>query len=133
MYSLVRAMKKEAEYCCEICGGINEKELYIINYVGQRDNVKMSEIAADMALPMSTLTSIIDKLVEKKYLERYHSNEDRRVINVALGTRGKETCHIFMEQQQQMARRVLSDLDEKEQDQLIRYLEKMPDMFNQKK
>ena len=77
---------------------LNEKELVVVYLVGEKQNIKMSEIAANIDAPMSTLTNIVDKLVEKKILSRGHSSEDRRVINVFLDSAGKAAYKTMVNQ-----------------------------------
>jgi DNA-binding MarR family transcriptional regulator len=119
MFNLVKSLKRESETCCELCGPVSEKELFVIVYVGQNMNVKMSDLAATLEVPLSTLTSIVDKLVEKKYLSRWHSDEDRRVVNVSLAGKGKESYKIFLRQKSLMAEKALAQLNEKEQNNLL--------------
>ena len=122
MVNLGRSMKNETERCGELCGGVNEKELTVIVFVGQHKNVKMSDIADNIAAPMSTLTSVVDKLVEKNLINREHSGEDRRVINVSLSTAGKEAYKNLLTQKKKVADRMLSQLSEKDQALFIKYL-----------
>jgi DNA-binding MarR family transcriptional regulator len=122
MMKLVRAIKSESERCGETCGGFNEKELYIIIYIGRHQTVKMSDIAEDMASPMSTLTTIVDKLVDRKILSRYHSEEDRRVINVTLSKEGTEVYKLWHKQKKIMADKVLSKFKDSEQGQFIDHI-----------
>ena len=95
MLSLTSAIKCESENCCQLCGDVNEKELMIIVFVGQNKSVKMSEIADNLKAPLSTLTSIADKLVANKFLVRHNSDEDRRVVKVGLGVKGLESYKRF--------------------------------------
>jgi len=97
-----------------MCGGINEKELYIIEYVGQNKNVTMSDIADNLDAPLSTLTNIVDKLVEKKYLSREHGGEDRRVINVMLAENGKIAYKTLGAKKKQIAEKLFPQFSEKE-------------------
>jgi DNA-binding MarR family transcriptional regulator len=122
MFNLVRSIKNETENCGKLCGGVNEKELTVIVFVGQHKNVKMSDIADNIEAPMSTLTNIIDKLVEKKLINRDHSGEDRRVINVSLTAAGKEAYKNVLTHKKKVAERMLSQLTEKEQALVIKYL-----------
>ena len=52
LFSLVQAIKRESENCGKACGGLNEKELIIVYLVGQKQNIKMSEIAANIDAPI---------------------------------------------------------------------------------
>lgn len=122
MFNLFRAIKNESEDCGRLCGGLNEKELIIIIYIGQHENVKMSDISENIEAPMSTLTSIVDKLVERKYLTRDHSDEDRRVINVSLTLNGKAAYKAVVTKRKLMAEKILSQLNEKDQTIFISHL-----------
>jgi DNA-binding MarR family transcriptional regulator len=119
MFNLVKSLKRETEICCKLCGPVSEKELFILVFVGQNESVTMSELASNLEAPLSTLTSIVDKLVDKKYLLRGHSDEDRRVVNVALTAKGKESYKIFLRQKRLMAEKVLAQLNEKEQNSML--------------
>ncbi|MBL4625453.1 MAG: winged helix-turn-helix transcriptional regulator [Flavobacteriales bacterium] len=124
MFGLMQMMKKRMGECCTKSGNIGDKEFIIINFVGKHHHVKMSDISENMSVPMSTLTSIVDRLVDRKYLTRYHSNEDRRVVLVTLGTKGKEAYETFMTQNQDLADAVLSEFNVSDQDKLIEFLQK---------
>jgi DNA-binding MarR family transcriptional regulator len=122
LFNLFRALKNESDDCGKLCGGLSEKELIIIIYVGQHENVKMSDISENIEAPMSTLTTIVDKLVERKYLTRDHSAEDRRVINVSLTLNGKAAYKTALTKRKTMVEKILSQLNEKEQSVLINHL-----------
>jgi len=119
MFSLSSALKTESERCCKICGEINEKELMILAFVGDHKSAKMSEIADFLNAPLSTLTSIADKLVAKKFLVRHNSDEDRRVVKVALGEKGLESYKAFLTRKKAITKKVLSQFSEKEHNTLI--------------
>ena len=125
MLRFVNAVKAESEACSEICGGFNEKEMQVVVFVGQHTNVKMTDISENLNSPLSTLTSVVDKLVEKKFLTRVHSDEDRRVVNVALTIKGKNSFKTFLDRKDKMAEKILSQYDAVEQANFIEYLQKM--------
>ena len=126
---LVRAIKNETENCTKLCGVVGEKELFILNFVGQNQNVKMSDIAENIAAPMSTITSIMDKLVERKLINRDHSGEDRRVINVSLTTDGKSAFKSLHNKKKKTAEVMLSNFNEKEQSLVISHLKQLADII----
>ena len=127
MFSLTNAIESDFEHCCKICGGINKKELMIIAFVGDNKSVKMSEIADYLKAPLSTLTSIADKLVANKFLMRYNSDEDRRVVKVALAEKGLESYKAFLTRKKSMTKKVLSHFNGKEQNALINQVNKLAD------
>ena len=122
MFKLSNAMKSESEYCCKICGDLNEKELFIIDFIGENRSVKMSDIADYLQSPLSTLTTIVDKLVTNKFLLRYNSVNDRRVVNVELDQKGKTSYKEFNKRKEIRAKNVLGNLTELEQQNLIAHL-----------
>jgi DNA-binding MarR family transcriptional regulator len=119
MFNLSNAIKSESEHCCKICGDLNEKELFIIAFIGENKSVKMSAIADYIQAPLSTLTTIVDKLVTNKFLLRYNSNDDRRVVKVELDRKGKASYKEFKNRREIMAKKVLGHLSETEQATLI--------------
>lgn len=119
MFNLSSAMKSESEHCCKICGDLNEKELFIIAFIGESRSVKMSDIADNIQAPLSTLTTIVDKLVTNKFLLRYNSNDDRRVVKVELDMKGKASYKEFKNRKENMAKKVLGHLSDAEQETLI--------------
>ena len=125
MFNLVRAIKSESEHCCKICGDLNEKELIIIVFIAQNKSVKMSAIADNLRAPLSTLTSIVDKLVTNKFLLRYNSDDDRRVVKVGLDEKGKASYKQFINHKRIIAKKVLSHLSDMEQETLIDNLSKL--------
>jgi len=122
LYHLSNAIKRESEHCCKICGDLNEKELFIIAYIGEKNSVKMSDIADYIQAPLSTLTTIVDKLVTNKFLLRYNSNDDRRVVKVELDRKGIGAYKEFQNRKEIMAKKVLGHLSESDQEQLIENL-----------
>ena len=127
MYNLSNAIKSESENCCKICGDLNEKELFVIAFIGENGSVKMSAIADYLQAPLSTLTTIVDKLVANKFLLRYNSNEDRRVVKVELDQKGKDSFKELKIRRAIMAKKVLGHLSETEQLTLISNLAQLVD------
>ena len=123
MMNLSSAIKTESELCGKLCGDLNEKELFIISFIGEKRSVKMSDIADYLQAPLSTLTTIVDKLVTNKFLLRYNSNDDRRVVKVELDRKGKASYKELKNRKEIMAIKVLGNLSEAEQGGLIANLE----------
>ena len=119
MFHLNNALKSESELCCKACGGLSEKELFVIAFVGENRSVKMSAIADSIQAPLSTLTTIVDKLVTNKFLLRYNSNDDRRVVKVELDRKGKASYKELKSRREIMAKKVLGHLNESDQTSLI--------------
>ena len=125
MFGLASSMKRNTESCCELIGKINERELFILTYVGRNENVKMKDISDFLGIPLSTCTSIVDRMIEQSMLSRQHSNEDRRVINVTLGKHGKLQFSQFVNEKMKCGQSILDEFSKKDQLILIEMLTKM--------
>ncbi len=64
-------------------------EFYIFMYVGMKSPKKMSELAEVFSIAKSNVTSLIDGMERKGYLDRVREGKDRRVVKVKLTEKGK--------------------------------------------
>ncbi|HHV64898.1 MAG TPA: MarR family transcriptional regulator [Peptococcaceae bacterium] len=91
--------------------GLNSTEIMVIYLIQHKlQECKTSDLAKALHLPMSTLTGVIDKLVEKDIVFRENDPEDRRVIFVKLKPEFKakaEHCmHTLEETLQEMTEKL---------------------------
>jgi DNA-binding MarR family transcriptional regulator len=98
---------------------LSEQEVRVLRTVGRQDCCVMSGIANAICLSLSSVTGLIDRLVEKKLVRRDRSNEDRRVVQVELTEEGREARDAAMEGPVTFARDVLKGLNAEEQDALL--------------
>lgn len=103
----------------------NMRELLFIIYLGWRESGKMSEVADHMGLAMSTATGIADRLVLKDLIQRSRSEEDRRLVEVALTPKGQEVYEWHTKQHIRLSRRILESLDAADQEALIVLMRKI--------
>lgn len=65
--------------------GLNSTEIFIIYKLQHKEKeFKAGDLAAELYLPLSTLTGIIDKMIEKGIVIRKRSDTDRRVVMIEL-------------------------------------------------
>ncbi len=77
--------------------GLSSTEIMIIYLLQhQQQEFRASDLAIKLYLPMSTLTGIIDKMVEKEIVIRRHSDQDRRVVIIQLNPKFKERTMHYM-------------------------------------
>ena len=87
----------------------------------------MSGLAERIRLSLSSVTGLIDRLVDKKLVCRDRSREDRRVVNVELTPEGRELHKSVLESQIQFARGLMKTLSAEEQDALLALFGKLSD------
>ena len=125
MQNMFGAMQEKVVECSVLCGGLDKKELSILEFVGNGQDIIMRDIADFLNVSVSTVTGIVDKLVNKEIVVRHYSQEDRRIINITLSAKGDEMFKLYKDEKMKMGGAILSALDEREQDQLIELYEKV--------
>ena len=104
---------------------LNKHELRIIDVLGQKDYCTMSEIAEQIKLAVSTLTGIIDSMVEKKIVSRERAAHDRRMVIVKLDEQGSKVFEMHREAKGKISHGILTSLDEDEQKTILELFEKI--------
>ena len=123
--ALMMKMQEADNTCIELSKDISKRDFAVLTYVGKNHDVIMRDIAAYLGIPVSTTTGVIDKLVEKGYLKRYHSKEDRRTIKIGLSKFGQDSFNLLQSTLHHMGGAMLSGLDDSEQSKLIELLGKI--------
>ncbi|NLY49153.1 MAG: MarR family transcriptional regulator [Clostridiales bacterium] len=100
-------------------------EIHTIEAVGMYGSSTMSEVASRLDITMGTLTTAIDKLIKKGYVERFRSDVDRRIVNVKLTNRGKLAYRIHEKFHLDMVKSIMDDFSEEEEDILLSALRKL--------
>jgi DNA-binding MarR family transcriptional regulator len=104
---------------------ISITEIHTIEAVGLYGTKTMSEIATVLEITMGTLTTAVDKLIKKGYLERSRSDSDRRIVNVSLTKRGKLAYRIHEKFHLDMVQAIMSDFTQEEEEILFTALSKL--------
>ncbi len=100
-------------------------EIHTIEAVGLYGSKTMSEIAFKLDITMGTLTTAIDKLIKKGYVERSRSEIDRRIVNVSLTNKGKLAYRIHEKFHMDMVKEIMEDFNDEEEEILLTALHKL--------
>jgi DNA-binding MarR family transcriptional regulator len=71
-------------------GELGFAQYHLLCGLAQRDELSAGELALAADLSPATVTQLLDGLAEMGLVERTRSERDRRVVNCALTTRGRE-------------------------------------------
>ena len=91
---------------------LTNNDMHVIEAIGLGDGNNMSSIAKKLNITVGSLTTAMNSLVNKKYVERRRSEEDRRVVFVKLTDRGVKAYRHHEDYHRQMTRAILDKLDE---------------------
>ena len=100
-------------------------EIHTVEAVGLYGSKTMSEVAMELGITMGTLTTAVDKLIKKGYLERSRSSTDRRIVNVRLTNRGKLAYRIHEKFHLDMVKAIMMDFTPQEEEVLLTALSKL--------
>ena len=74
---------------------LDTKENGIIRAIARLERPRVSDVARELRISMSTASWCIDRLEKKKYLVRHRSDEDRRAVYLTLNRKGKKIVQQF--------------------------------------
>jgi DNA-binding MarR family transcriptional regulator len=107
-------------------------EIHTIEAIGMYVPRSMSEVAADLQITVGTLTTAVNRLIKKGYVERKRIEEDRRVVQIQLTKKGKLAYRIHQKFHVDMVKETIEDLSEGEEKVLIASLDKLNNFFRKK-
>ncbi|MCI6120524.1 MarR family winged helix-turn-helix transcriptional regulator [Lachnospiraceae bacterium HCP28S3_F9] len=108
---------------------LTNNDMHVIEAIGLGEGRNMSSIARQLNITVGSLTTAMNSLVNKKYVERHRSEEDRRVVFVKLTSKGIKAYHHHEDYHRQMTQAILDKLDEKELPVLMKTLDALSDFF----
>ena len=109
---------------------LTNNDMHVIEAIGLGEGNNMSSTAKKLNITVGSLTTAVNNLVNKNYVERSRSKEDRRVVYVRLTEKGNNAYHHHEDYHRQMTEAILDKLDEKELPVLIKTLDALSEFFN---
>ncbi|KUO59495.1 MAG: MarR family transcriptional regulator [Gracilibacter sp. BRH_c7a] len=103
-------------------------EIHTIEAIGMYQTRTMSQVATNLSITMGALTSAVNNLVKKGYVNRERDDRDRRVVKIALTRSGKLAYRIHEKFHHDMVKQTIKGLTEKE-NILIESLRKLNDFL----
>lgn len=133
LHSALHMMTLEEQCLRKVCAeDLSVRELHVIEAVSvlrsQHRNT-MAEIAKYLHLSPASLTTAVNTLVRKEYLERDYSPADRRVIFVETTEKGAEANRKYLDFVRQMIWYISRDIDEQTSDTMIEAILKLSEFL----
>lgn len=95
--------------------GLSPLEMGVLGVLSDFPGAMLKEIAERLAVPKSTLTSVIDRLERRGYLNRTISKTDRRSFELLLTEDGKAAQQQHIESEQAAYKKLVCALDTPEE------------------
>ncbi len=111
----------------------SKREMRIVDILGKKGLMIMTEVAEEALLSLSTVTGIMDSLVEKAFVRRERCDEDRRVVRVELTPEGRKLHRQSLEFRMKLVHGMLAPLSRIEQDTFIGLFRKIAEKIQAEK
>ena len=108
---------------------ITNNDMHVIEAIGLGDGSNMSSVARKLNITVGSLTTAINHLVKKNYVERHRSEEDRRVVFIKLTEKGVAAYEHHADYHRQMTSAVMEKLTDEEVPVLVKTLDALSDFF----
>lgn len=104
-------------------------EMHTIEAIGMYKKKTTSDVAKELSITVGTLTTAINKLVKKDYVERIRSEDDRRVVKLGLTKKGKLLYRVHQHFHREMVKNILDGMATDEQQALLAALKNLHDFL----
>ena len=101
---------------------LNVPDLVALDLIGRLDTCIMSHVAQELGSPMSTVTSVVDRLVRSGLVSRERDANDKRSIRIVPTKQGRKLLDTLSEEQRRNCEVVLAALKPKERDIFVSLL-----------
>ncbi|MCQ4725752.1 MarR family transcriptional regulator [Anaerotignum faecicola] len=100
-------------------------EVHTIEAIGMYEPKSMGEIAKALKITVGTLTVAINNLVKKGYVERYRSDNDRRVVKIGLTKKGRLLFRVHLSFHRAMINKCVEGLTGEQEEILTQSLKRV--------
>lgn len=128
LFNEIWELEKEA-IITEEFKDITNNDMHIIEAIGLSGENTMSSVAKKLKITAGSLTTAVNALVRKAYVKRERSEEDRRVVYIALTEKGEKAFYHHEQFHRQMNNAVIEKLDDEEIDALVKMLKDISAFF----
>jgi DNA-binding MarR family transcriptional regulator len=105
------------------CCGVSVSQCYALDALGEFGEMTMVQLARKMFLDKSTMTRVVDGLIQRELAARRFDDADRRVIWIGLTPAGRQLVAEIRTQQIESLRQILERIPAPERQRLIGTLE----------
>jgi DNA-binding MarR family transcriptional regulator len=104
---------------------LSRSETTLLAFLAEKGQATMSEISSLLGLALSSTTGLVDRLVERRLVERARAESDRRTVRVVLTNRGRKALEAYENDRIGLGRGILERLEPHERKTLLDFFRKM--------
>lgn len=111
---------------------LSMSEVHVLEAIKNSETKTMGDVAKRLRITLGTLTTSVDVLVRKKYVNRSRAKEDKRKVILQLTDSALETLRIHDGFHDEMIESVMLDLELEKDEALVKSLENISHYFKSK-
>lgn len=113
------------DVCTGKLAGVTPIEIKILRIIKENPEVILREICQKLNIVNSTLTSAVNRLEKRRFVERVISNRDLRSFGLKLTEEGKEALEEHLRGEEEILSHILDTLNDEERDNFIKMFKKI--------
>ncbi len=102
---------------------LTSSQIKVIASFFHKATFTMAELSRLHGVSFSTMTSMVDRLLQSGLLERQRDDEDRRIVLVSLSAKGKKMLDYLMRARKQYLEKFLCELTQDEVREFVKSIE----------
>lgn len=102
---------------------VSIKEMHTIDVIGTMPNATPSDISKELLVTLGTVTTSLNNLERKGYIERRRSSIDRRVVHLSLTKKGRLLYRLHKRFHNRMVMQVVEGMSSEEKCNAKRFAE----------
>ncbi|MEI6125281.1 MAG: MarR family transcriptional regulator [Pseudomonadota bacterium] len=102
---------------------LTSSQIKVIFSFSAQPTFTMTQLSREHGVSVSTMTSMVDRLLQGGLLERQRDDEDRRIVRVRLSAEGKKMVDSMMKVRRQELEKFLVDLTPAEVQEFLNSIE----------
>lgn len=106
--------------CC--CCSVNKTQCFLVVEIGRKPGISVKELAEILRIDKSGVSRFVEDLVQKEYVERKPSLEDRRFVTLYLLPKGQERFEKIEHDMYYKFKKVFEQIPENKREQVIESL-----------
>ena len=93
---------------------VSIKEMHTIDVIGSTPNATPSDISRELMVTLGTVTTSLNNLERKGYIERRRSEVDRLVVHLSLTKNGRLLYRLHQQFHKRMVNQIIGDMSTEE-------------------
>ena len=104
---------------------LSMRQVYYLETILRMESPTFSDVAQSLAITKPSVTAIVEKLIQKGYVEKIQSEKDRRIYHIVPTAKAAEFSQLHENTHRQMAQLFAQNLNDDEIQQLAGLFQKI--------